>query len=146
MILPEWSKYVAAILGAVLLAVACGWFGREIYPPQFLARSAYRVAGVDDSVVDLVALRRNWPQALESPADRVRLLDYMRDMRQQLTSNPAGEAGAPATPAVDEIPDFATAIPLASVSDGQQVTQRCQHFHDWEKGGPNKIGPNPSCI
>jgi cytochrome c len=142
MILPEWSKYVAAILGAVLLALACGWFGREIYPPQFLARSAYRVAGVDDSVVDLVALRRNWPQALESPADRVRLLDYMRDMRQQLTSNPAGEAGAPATPAVDEVPDFATAIPLASVSDGQQVTQRCQQCHDWEKGGPNKIGPN----
>jgi cytochrome c len=142
MTLPEWSKYATAILGAFLLAVICGWFGREIYPPQYLERSAYRVPGVDDSVVDLAALRRNWPQALESPDERVRLLGYMRDIRQPSAGSPAQELGATATPAVDEIPDFATAIPAASVSDGQQVAQRCLQCHVWDKGGPNKIGPD----
>src|SRR5215470_6633959 len=106
MILPEWSKYATAILGAFLLALICGWVGSKVYPPQYLERSSYRVPGVDDSAVDLVALRRNWPQALESPADRVRLLGYMRDMRQPTAGGPTQEVDATATPAADELPDF----------------------------------------
>ena len=138
----EWGKFATAILGSILAAVICGWFAREIYPVQYLERSSYKVPGVDDSAVDLADLRRSWPQALESPADRVRLIAYLRDMRQLSANNPAQEGATAATPKPDEIPDFASAIPAASVSDGQQVAQRCLQCHVWDRGGPNKIGPD----
>jgi cytochrome c len=93
-------------------------------------------------VVDLAALRRSWPQSLDSQGDRVRLLAYMRDMRQETVASLGSEGGSAAAPTVEQLPDFATAIPAASQADGQQVAQRCQQCHDWTKGGPNKIGPN----
>ena len=138
----EWGKFAAAFLGAFLLVGVCRWFAQEIYPPQYLERSSYKVPGVDDSAVDLEALRRSWPQALESPDDRVRLVAYLRDMRQMKANGPAEDLGLPTAPKADEIPDFASAIPAASVSDGQQVAQRCLQCHVWDKGGPNKIGPD----
>ena len=48
----------------------------------------------------------------------------------------------PAAPAEEPLPDFAKAIPAADVAEGQKIAQRCAQCHDWEKGGPNKIGPN----
>lgn len=113
-----------------------------MYPDSVLERSAYKVAGVADPVIDLAALRRSWPQALESPEDRARLLGYVRDLRQVNVNNPAVEAGSSAAPAAEEIPDFASAIPAANVADGEQTAQRCQQCHVWDKGGPNKIGPD----
>jgi cytochrome c len=49
---------------------------------------------------------------------------------------------ATTTAAVEAIPDFATAIPAANVAAGQQIATRCVQCHTWDKGGPNKIGPN----
>jgi cytochrome c len=138
----EGTKYAAAILGSLLLVAVCHWFGASIYPAEYLARSAYKVPGAADPPVDLAALRRSWPQSLESPGDRLKLISYMRDMKQEAADNLVSESGATAAPAVEQMPDFATAIPAASSSDGEQVAQRCQQCHDWSKGGPNKIGPN----
>jgi cytochrome c len=138
----EGSKYAAAILGALLLAAICDWLGGAMYPVTYLARPAYMVPGVAEPTVDLATLRRDWPQALGSPADRVRLLGYMRDMRKVASVNPAQESGAAVAPAVEELPDFASAVPAASAAAGQEVAQRCQQCHVWEKGGPNKIRPD----
>lgn len=138
----EGIKFGAAILGAILLAALCDWFSYAAYPVKYPERPSYNVPGVAEASIDLGVLRRSWPQALRTPADRARLLGYMRDMRRQAAINPAQETGAPAAPAVDELPDFAKAIPAASVSAGQEIAQRCQQCHDLSKGGPNKIGPN----
>jgi cytochrome c len=52
-----------------------------------------------------------------------------------------GTAG-PAKPAEEPIPDFAAVIPAANVAAGEQIATRCVQCHTWNKGGPNKIGPN----
>ena len=49
---------------------------------------------------------------------------------------------AKAMPKAQTLPDFATAIPAASVKQGKTLAQACAMCHDWAKGGPNKIGPN----
>ena len=39
-------------------------------------------------------------------------------------------------------PDWGTVLPTADVAAGDKIHQRCLQCHDFEKGGPNKIGPN----
>jgi cytochrome c len=52
-------------------------------------------------------------------------------------------AGGTTTAAAEEtLPDFAAVIPTADAAAGQRVAVRCAQCHTWEKGGPNKIGPN----
>jgi len=113
-----------------------------MYPAQYLARPSYIAPGMAEPTVDLGALRRQWPQALQSQGDRVVLLGYMRDSRRVGSGSLAQESVALAVPTVEQLPDFATAIPAASAADGQQVAQRCLQCHVWDKGGPNKIGPD----
>jgi cytochrome c len=50
--------------------------------------------------------------------------------------------GGPAPVVEEPIPDFATVIPAANVAAGEQIATRCVQCHTWNKGGPNKIGPN----
>jgi cytochrome c len=50
--------------------------------------------------------------------------------------------GGPSKPVEEPLPDFAAVIPAADVAAGQQVAVRCAQCHTWDKGGPNKIGPN----
>jgi cytochrome c len=54
----------------------------------------------------------------------------------------ASASSGPAQPAEEPLPDFGTVLAAASVSQGQQISQRCEQCHDLSKGGPNKIGPN----
>jgi cytochrome c len=140
----EGSKYAAAIVGALLLAKCCDWLSDAMYPVPYLERPAYNVPGANEPPVNLAALRLRWPQALQSPADRVRLLGYMRDMRQPAATSAAGEgeASASAAPAAEALPDFASAIPAADAAAGKEIAQRCQQCHVWDKNGPNKIGPD----
>jgi cytochrome c len=46
------------------------------------------------------------------------------------------------TPTVDAPIDWGTALPAADVAAGENVHKKCLTCHDFEKGGPNKIGPN----
>ena len=140
----ETSKYTAAVIGALLLAKCCDWLSDAMYPTPYLEHPAYNVPGAAEPAVDLASLRLRWPQALQSPADRVRLLGYMRDMRQPAAGSPAEAGGATAAvePATEQLPDFASAIPAADAAAGKEVAQRCEQCHDMSKGGPNKIGPN----
>jgi cytochrome c len=54
----------------------------------------------------------------------------------------AGTNSASGQPAEEPLPDFGTVLAAASVSSGQQISQRCEQCHDLSKGGPNKIGPD----
>jgi cytochrome c len=50
--------------------------------------------------------------------------------------------GQAAAPAREQVPDFATEIPMANVMQGEMIAMQCMACHDFTKGGPNKIGPN----
>jgi cytochrome c len=141
--LREGTKYTAAILGSLVLVAVCGWVGGAVYEVQYLEKPAYKILGLSEPDVDLVALRRSWPQALVSPADRAKLMGYMRDMPDKIVAGAApGSGGASVAPVEEVTPDFATAIPAADRAAGEAIAKRCMQCHDWSKGGPNKIGPN----
>lgn len=55
---------------------------------------------------------------------------------------PEEDAATLAEQVVEELPDFAIAIPAASVEAGAQVAKKCLSCHGFEKGGPAKTGPN----
>jgi len=52
-----------------------------------------------------------------------------------------GEGGEKKEAAPQEVP-IAARLAKASVEKGQQVAKQCQACHTFEKGGPNKVGPN----
>lgn len=138
----ERSKYAVAIAGSVLLVAVCYWISDAAFKIKYLERPAYKVAGLTTPDVDLGALRLHWPQALATPSDRAGLLGYLHNMPKEIPGSGIVGSVAPAAPAVEELPDFATAIPAASTADGERIAQRCEQCHDWVKNGPNKIGPN----
>ena len=49
---------------------------------------------------------------------------------------------APAAPAEEALPDFATAIPAADVAAGEASAATCGVCHTFTKGGADGIGPN----
>jgi len=49
-------------------------------------------------------------------------------------------AEKPAAPAPEQ--PIATLLASASVERGQQIAKQCQACHTFEKGGPNRVGPN----
>lgn len=55
---------------------------------------------------------------------------------------PTGTGATQAAAAEEQVPDWGTVLPKASVSDGKSISTRCEQCHDLSKGGPNKIGPN----
>src|ERR1700687_5980087 len=50
--------------------------------------------------------------------------------------------GSTTSTAPEAKPDWGTVLPTADVAAGEKIHQRCLQCHDFEKGGPNKIGPN----
>jgi cytochrome c len=55
----------------------------------------------------------------------------------------AAPATAPAAqPAAPALPPIAPLLAKADPQKGQQLTTPCQVCHTFDKGGPNKIGPN----
>ena len=60
-------------------------------------------------------------------------------MAVEVVETPSGDGG---TPVAEAAPDWGTVIPAADLAAGEKTHQRCLQCHDFEKGGPNKIGPN----
>ena len=50
--------------------------------------------------------------------------------------------GAEAAPKEEVMPDWGTVLAKADVDAGKKTSQKCEQCHTFEKGGPNKIGPD----
>ena len=53
-----------------------------------------------------------------------------------------GGADATAAPAPEEKVDIAALMKAASAANGENIAKKCLACHSFEKGGPNKVGPN----
>jgi cytochrome c len=69
--------------------------------------------------------------------------EFMKPERPQVAGIPVAAVGTPTGgPAAEVKPDWGSVLPTADLAAGEKVHQRCLQCHVFEKGGPNKIGPN----
>ena len=135
-------KIIAAIVAAVVLVFVVRWLASDIYPVQSLAKPAYKVPGVTEPLVDLAALRRRWPQALESPEERVKLMTYMREMPKGAVPGASPTAAAPKVAAPEAPVPLEIRLARADVAKGERSARKCAACHTLDKGGPVRVGPN----
>jgi len=126
-----------ALSAAVIAAVLSGWVSKSVYVVDYLEEPAYEVEGVDEQGVDLVALRRSWPQALGSPQDRVQLIGYMSTMEPSEDAHAEDAEPEAPEPAID----LDTRLSQANLARGEQLSAQCQACHSFEEGGAVRLGP-----
>ena len=124
-----------ALSGAIIVAVLSGWVSHSVYVVEYLEEPAYEVEGVDEPVVDLLALRRSWPQALGNQEDRVRLIGYMSTME------PSEEQAEAEPDAPEPAVDLDTRLARTDLARGEQLSAQCQACHSFEEGGAVRLGP-----
>ncbi len=89
--------------------------------------AAVLVAGILASGSGVVSRMVYGPHHLEEPAFRIAL--------------PEAGAGGEAAPAAEEKP-LAVLLASADPAAGANVAKKCAACHSFEKGGPNKVGPD----
>ena len=141
------TKITAAIVGSVVLVAVVRWIAADVYSPNYPDKAAYNVPGVAESAVDLAALRRSWPQALESEEARVRLMSYMRNLPHNVAGNvptaPPSAAATAAAKAAPESPvDLMTRLARADVMKGERAARKCAACHKIDQTGEAAVGPN----
>jgi len=137
-----YTKITASIVGAVVLLGAVHWVAADVYRVTYPEKPGYVVPGVTEPPVDLAALDRNWPQALETEKSRAGLLAYMRHMPRDVASNAAPGAAAPAAAAPEPPLDLATRLARADLAKGERTVHKCMVCHTIEKGETARVGPN----
>ena len=137
-----YTKMTAAIVGAVVLLGAVHWVAADVYRVTYPEKPGYVVPGVTEPPVDLAALTRSWPQALETEKARAGLLAYMRHMPRDVAGNAAPGAAAPAAAAPEPPLDLATRLARADVAKGERTVRKCMVCHTIEKGETARVGPN----
>jgi cytochrome c len=128
-------KVTAALLLAALVAAISAWVSESVYVIEYLDEPAYQVAGTDEPAVDVGALRRSWPQALDARQDRVRLMGYMQNLDEAAAEGEPEEEG----PAVAL--DLETRLAHANVARGEQLSRQCSACHLFDQSNEVRLGP-----
>ena len=119
------------------------WVAADVYSITYPDKPGYVVPGVTEPPVDLAALDRSWPQALETERARAGLLAYKRNMPREVASNaPPGANAAPAAAAPEPPLDLPTRLARADVTKGERTSHKCMVCHTIEKGEAARVGPN----
>src|SRR5689334_492536 len=120
------TKIAVAIVGAVVLVGVVHWVAADVYRVTYPDKPGYLVPGVTAPSVDLAALNRSWPQALETEKARAGLLSYMRHMPREVASNGPPGGAAAAAPAAPEPPlDLVTRLARADMARGERTVRKC---------------------
>ena len=127
-----------AVAAALTVVLAGSWFAHRLIPVTYPGALAYKP---DDAPppVDLAAIQRGWPDGVEGPGERDRLMAYMHDIEHQAPLPRAGPkaAAAPAKPV-----DLGALLASADANAGKDKARVCATCHDFQAGGPDRIGPN----
>lgn len=135
-----WRIAGIAMAAAVGVIWTGDWFADRLVPTDYPGELGYRPAGDLPPPVDLAAVQRSWPGGLDAPGERGRLIAYLRDVERQ--APPPRPAVATATTAAEPPPDLGTLLGEADAGVGKAKAQVCSSCHDFQQGGPNRIGPN----
>jgi len=105
-------------------------------PREYIPGTAMTFAGLprDNQRADVIAYLRTLsdnPQPLPPPPPP-----------QAEAPAPAKAAAAESKPAAAKEPTLPEMLAHASADKGKSVTRVCQACHTFEKGGPNRVGPN----
>ncbi|ACJ00764.1 c-type cytochrome [Rhodospirillum centenum] len=117
----DLNRIMMAVLGAILLAMMCGFIADQIVKPKQLAENAYKVT---------------LPETAAAPAEST----------PGATASGTGAAdAAPAAAGGQEAGGPEPIAPLLAAADpqaGQKASRPCLACHTFEKGGPTRVGPN----
>jgi cytochrome c len=132
----KWRVAGVTVVGTVALIWGMSWFVAQLNPDTDPGSLAYKPVENMPPRVDLAAVQRSWPNSLDQPGDRRKLVAYQHDME--------GSAPVPvAKPAAAAAPvDLGTLLASADPNAGKAKVQVCGSCHDLTQGGPNRIGPN----
>lgn len=133
----RWLVTGLCVAGAGASLWSLNWFSRQLYPRASAGDLAYKPDDMP-ARVDMAAVQRDWPASLEDPADGNRLIVYHRDMRGKAPLPSASTGATPTAPP----PDLGTLLATADINAGKAKIQLCSSCHDFNRGGPNRIGPN----
>lgn len=134
----EWTKIGAALCAAMGTALGADWLAAGLVRPAFPDDPSYKPPGAAEPV-DLAVLQRSWPSGLGAADEQSRLTGLMGRIERGAVALPAATAvAAPSTPPAD----LGTLLAHASAANGKQTAHVCMNCHTFDRGGPNRIGPN----
>ncbi len=144
-----WIKLSTAVVCTLvtwgLIVVSSG----IIYTPQHLSQPAYAIEIPGGGSLearggfDLTTLRRQWPVTNEGPINRVKLVNFMRNIADAPVIEPAeGTASSPVVATVAPVVDLPTLLAGADSSEGERVARKCLSCHTFDQGGSHRVGPN----
>lgn len=136
MVRMRWMVTGLCVAGAAASAWGLNWFAGQLYPRAEAGDLAY----VPDDApprIDMAAVQRDWPASLTAPGEGNRVIAYRREMQGKAPAPSASAAAAPAP-----VADLGTLLAAADPNAGKAKLQLCQSCHDFNRGGPNRIGPN----
>lgn len=128
----------SAVTAALVVAWIGDWFAHRLVPVIYPGELAFKPEDAPPPV-DLASIQRGWPDGLNEPGERSRLIAYMHDIEHQapLPAAAPKAAAAPAKPV-----DLGALLASADANAGKAKAQVCGTCHDFQSGGPNRMGPN----
>ncbi|HEX7854202.1 MAG TPA: cytochrome c family protein [Sphingobium sp.] len=125
-----------SVVAAIAIIWIGSWFAHRLVRDGHPGALAYKPADMPPPV-DLASIQRGWPDSLEEPAERGRLVAYLHDPARQASAVKPAAATAPAAPV-----DLGALLLKADANAGKAKAAVCMTCHDLTQGGPNRIGPN----
>lgn len=134
----KWFLAAICVTGWIALYWSIDWFVAKLSPKDHPARMAYVP---DESIppVDLAAAQRGWPSNLTDAGERRRMMAYMHDTKGTVP-RPSPDGSGSKEP--EPLPDLGTLLANAVAADGATKARACISCHDFNSGGPDRIGPN----
>ena len=135
----RWTIAGLCVAANLLVIWTLVWLTAQLNPDRYPGELAYKPVVNLPPPVDLRAVQRDWPEGLDEPGQRNRLIAYRHDRELQA---PVPSAKASTTQAPPAPLDLGALLAGADANAGKAKTQVCAACHDFTPGGPDRIGPN----